>query len=144
MVLSSIRSACRFVASPRPSSNGATVDLGVSFNAGANQPCGGTFLVTGFVNPGCNAAFSYLNARRTRTNTPTEQLSIQSNYWKDWGLSARFSYSGGDTNVLVTMKTFLDERRELIFATMRLPDPFQANASRPQPILAQRGPSPAN
>jgi hypothetical protein len=80
-------------------SNGGIVDPGVSFNAGANQPCGGTFLATGFLNPGCNGAFSYLNARRTRTSTPTEQLSMQSNYWKDWELSARVSYSGGDTNV---------------------------------------------
>jgi hypothetical protein len=80
-------------------SNGATVDPGVSFNAGASQPCGGTFLATGFLNPACNSAFSYLSSRRTRTNTPTEQLSMQSNYWKAWELSARLSYSAGDTNV---------------------------------------------
>ena len=41
--------------------NRSAVDLGWSFNAGANQPCGGTFLATGFVNPGCSAAFSYFN-----------------------------------------------------------------------------------
>jgi hypothetical protein len=81
-------------------SNGSSVDLGVALNAGANQPCGGTFQVTtGFVNPTCSAAFSYLNARRTRTNTPTERLSMQSNYWKNWELSAAFSYSSGATNV---------------------------------------------
>jgi hypothetical protein len=82
-------------------SNGAIVDPGYSFNAGAGQPCGSTFAgpPPGAVNPGCNAAFSYLNSRRTRTSTPTEQISMQSNYWKDWELSARFSYSGGDTNV---------------------------------------------
>jgi hypothetical protein len=80
-------------------SNGSAVDLGIAFNAGANQPCGGTFIVGGFVNPGCSAAFGYLNARRTRTNTPTERLSMQSNYWKNWELSAVFSYSGGDNNV---------------------------------------------
>jgi hypothetical protein len=79
--------------------NGATVDPGVSLNAGASQPCGGTFLATGFLSPACNAGFSYLNSRRTRTNTPTEQISMQSNYWKAWELSARFSYSGGDTDV---------------------------------------------
>ncbi len=80
-------------------SNGTPVDLGYSFNASANQPCGGTFLATGFVNPTCSAYFSYLNHGRTRTNTPTEQLSLQSNYWKTWDLSARVSYSGGDSNV---------------------------------------------
>ena len=80
-------------------SNGTTVDLGYSFNAGANQPCGGTFLATGFVNPTCSAYFSFLRTGRTRTNTPTEQISMQSNYWKDWDLSARASYSAGDMNV---------------------------------------------
>ncbi|HXN51505.1 MAG TPA: hypothetical protein VN943_06170 [Candidatus Acidoferrum sp.] len=80
-------------------SNGAVVDPGLPLNAGANQPCAGTFLATGFLNPTCSSAFSYLNARRTRTSTPTEQLSMQSNYWRSWELSAHFSYSGGDTNV---------------------------------------------
>jgi len=80
-------------------SNGAAVDLGLSFNAGASQPCGGTFLATGFVNPTCSAYFSYLKSGRVRTNTPTEQISLQSNYWKNWDLSARASYSAGDMNV---------------------------------------------
>lgn len=77
-----------------------SVDLGVSFNATANQPCGGTFLASGFVNPACSAYFNgYLNHGRTRTNTPTEQLSVQSNYWEKLDLTARISYSSGDTNV---------------------------------------------
>ncbi len=84
-------------------SNGTLVDLGWSLNAGANQPCGNTFggapAGSGNVNPACSAAFSYSNQRRTRTNTLTEQLSMQSNYWKDLDLSARVGYSGGDTNV---------------------------------------------
>lgn len=76
------------------------VDLGVSFNATANQPCGGTFLASGFVNPACSAYFNgYLNHGRTRTNTPTEQLSVQSNYWEKFDLTGRISYSSGDTNV---------------------------------------------
>src|SRR5262249_30352094 len=73
--------------------------LGIPFNAAASQPCGGTFLVTGFVNPTCSAAFSYANSRRTRTNTPTEQFSLQSSYWKNLEISAHGSYSGGDTKV---------------------------------------------
>jgi hypothetical protein len=76
------------------------VDLGFSFNAAANQPCGGTFLASGFVNPTCSAYFNgYLDHGRTRTNLPTEQLSIQSNYWDKLDLTARVSYSSGDTNV---------------------------------------------
>jgi len=76
------------------------VDIGVSLNAGASQPCAGTFLASGFVNPTCNAYFNgYLDHGRTRTNTPTEQLTVQSNYWQNWDLTARISYSSGDTNV---------------------------------------------
>lgn len=91
-------------------SNGAAVDLGLPFNAGANQPCANTFggapAGSGNVNPVCSAAFSYFNHGRTRTNTPTEQLTMQSSYWKDLDLSARISYSGGDTNVFGYNETF--------------------------------------
>ena len=81
-------------------SNGQAVDLGVSLNSGANQPCSATFQVgTGFVNPACSAYFSYLNHGRSRTNVPTEQWSLQTNYWKAWDFAARASYSGGDTDV---------------------------------------------
>ncbi|HEX2662922.1 MAG TPA: hypothetical protein VHM93_08835 [Candidatus Acidoferrum sp.] len=67
-------------AQPFPVNPTQNVDLGVSFNATANQPCGGTFLASGFVNPTCSAYFSgYLDHGRTRTNTPAEQLSVQSN-----------------------------------------------------------------
>jgi hypothetical protein len=83
--------------------NGSTVDLGWSLNAGANQPCANTFggapLGSGNVTPGCSAAFSFLSHGRTRTNTPTEQISLQSNYWKNWDFSASANYSAGDINV---------------------------------------------
>jgi hypothetical protein len=74
------------------------VDLGFSLNAAANQPCN-AFLASGFINPSCSAYFSYFNHGRTRTNTPTEQLNVQSNYWQNLDLSARISYSSGDANV---------------------------------------------
>jgi len=87
-------------AQPVPVSPILNVDLGVSFNAGASQPCAGTFLASGFVNPTCSAYTNgYLDHGRTRTNTPTEQLTVQSNYWQSWDLTARFTYSSGDTNV---------------------------------------------
>jgi hypothetical protein len=79
--------------------NGTPVDLGVSFNAGANQPCGGTFLGGGVVNPTCSAYINYLRHGRTRTNSPTEQLSMQSNYFRSWDLSAKASYTAGDMKV---------------------------------------------
>jgi hypothetical protein len=82
-------------------SNGQLVDLGVSFNAGANQPCGATFAgpPPGAVNPACSAYLSFLRQARVRTNAPTEQISMQSNYWRNVDLSARFSYTGGDAKV---------------------------------------------
>jgi len=87
-------------AQPFPVSPTLNVDLGVSFNAGASQPCGGAFLASGFVNPTCSAYTNgYLDHGRTRTHTPTEQLTVQSNYWQNLDLTARVSYSGGDTNI---------------------------------------------
>lgn len=82
-------------------SNGQPVDLGVSFNAGANQPCGNTFggPPAGTVNPACSAYFNFLRSERVRTNSPTEQLGVQSNEIKDLDLSARFSYTGGDADM---------------------------------------------
>jgi hypothetical protein len=81
-------------------SNGQLVDLGVSLNAGANQPCANTFGgAGGTVNPACSAYFNYLRLGRTRTSAPTEQLSLQSNYFQNVDLSARSSYTGGDMNV---------------------------------------------
>lgn len=81
-------------------SNGQLVDLGVAFNAGANQPCANTFGgAGGTVSPACSAYFNYLRLGRTRTSAPTEQLSLQSNYFQNVDLSARYSYTGGDLNV---------------------------------------------
>lgn len=79
--------------------NGTPVDIGVSLNAAANQPCAATFALTGGVNPLCNAFLSYSRNGRVRTSMPTEQLSFQSNYFKNLDLSGRASYTGGDMNV---------------------------------------------
>ncbi len=79
--------------------NGTPVDIGVSLNDAANQPCAGTFLVTGGINPVCNGYLGYSRDGRVRTNMPTEQLSLQSNYFKTVDLSGRVSYTGGDMNV---------------------------------------------
>jgi hypothetical protein len=79
--------------------NGTPVDLGESFNSAASQPCSGTFLAAGVVNPSCSAYINYLRHGRTRTNSPTEQVSMQSNYFKSWDLSAKASYTAGDMKV---------------------------------------------
>ena len=75
--------------------NGTPVDIGVSLNAGANQPCAGTFLVTGFVNPTCSAYVSSSRGGRNRTNNPTEQFALQSSFIPRVDLSARVSYTSG-------------------------------------------------
>lgn len=82
-------------------STGVPVDLGVSFNPPVNQPCANAFggPPAGAVNPACSAYFSYLSHGRVRSSLPTEQFSLQSNYWKAWDFSARLSYTGGDSNV---------------------------------------------
>jgi hypothetical protein len=79
--------------------NGTPVDIGVSLNAGASQPCANTFLATGFVNPTCSAYFDYLRHSRTRTNAPTEQLSLQSNYFSRLDFSAKASYTSSSVIV---------------------------------------------
>ena len=89
-------------------SNGKLVDIGVSLNAGANQPCGNTFggPPTGDVNPACSAYFDFFRHARTRTSAPTEQFSLQSNYWKALDLSARVSYTGGDAKMFAYTQAF--------------------------------------
>lgn len=81
--------------------NGRNVDLGVSFNAAANQPCANTFggPPPGTVNPACSAYMNFLRSEQVRTSSPTEQLSMQSNEIKNLDLSGRFSYTGGDANM---------------------------------------------
>jgi hypothetical protein len=79
--------------------DGTPVDIGVSLNAAANQPCAATFQASGAVNPACNGFLSYSRKGRVRTSMPTEQLSLQSNYLKTVDLSGRVSYTGGEMNV---------------------------------------------
>ena len=85
--------------------NGTPVDLGVSFNNAASQPCANTFVAGGFANPTCSAYIDYLRHGRIRTNSPTEQLSMQSNYFKNWDISAKVSYTGGDMRVFDWMES---------------------------------------
>ncbi|MGB7729801.1 MAG: hypothetical protein WBL50_17350 [Candidatus Acidiferrum sp.] len=69
------------------------VDLGVSFNA---APCSPTFLTGGVVSPTCSAYYSYSNYSRTRINAPTEQISLQSNYFPSIQFSGKYMYTGGN------------------------------------------------
>lgn len=91
------------------------VDLGVSLNSTANQPCSATFnaaiavggYAPGTVNATCSAYLNYLTHGRVRTSTPTEQISLQSNYWKPVDISARFSYTAGSADMNNYVENFL-------------------------------------
>lgn len=79
--------------------NGAPVNLGLSFNTPANQPCGVVFPTPGVANPACNGYFSQSYANRVRNSYPTEQISLQSSYFQRMDVSARFNYSSGEASL---------------------------------------------
>ncbi len=91
------------------------VDLGVSFNVGANQPCSKTFQSDGIVNPTCSAYSSYFSHYQTRIHSPTEKVTMQSTYFKNVDLAGMFSYTGGDLNVYNYQQNFtgLESRTNL-------------------------------
>jgi hypothetical protein len=72
---------------------GIPVNLGLPFNTPAGQPCATPLLASGLVNPACNGFLSYSRTGRNRNSYPTEQFSLQSNYFRRFDLSARFIYS---------------------------------------------------
>lgn len=74
------------------------LDLGAPWNT-SSQPCGNTFAPGAIVNPTCNAFSSYLLHWRTRLNSPTEKVTVQSSYFKNVDFAGTFSYTGGDLTV---------------------------------------------
>ncbi len=82
-----------------PGSGFPPVDLGVSWNPPANQPCSKTFGAGSIVNPACSAYYSYFSHYQTRVNSPTEKVTMQSTYFKNLDLAGMFSYTGGNLNV---------------------------------------------
>jgi hypothetical protein len=85
--------------------DGTPIALGLPWNvtAGSGQPCNTPILGTGFVNPACNGYQSYSRAHRFRTHQPTEQLTIQSNYFRrvDFVAHATYSSNHGTDNWLL-------------------------------------------
>jgi hypothetical protein len=90
-------------------STGTPVELGLSIDTGNKEPCAGapagTPLIVGGVltNNTCSAYFSYSRNQRIRTSTPTERISLRSNYFQRVELVGSYSYSSAD------MSTPLDE-----------------------------------
>jgi hypothetical protein len=74
------------------------VSLGLPYNTPASQPCATPVLGTGFANPSCNGFLSYNRFGNNRNSYPTEQLSMQSNYFKRVDFSARFSYTDAEAD----------------------------------------------
>jgi len=80
---------------------GSPVDPGISYNPGASQPCATPVLdatttpVT--MNPACNGFLSYSRWAPIRVSYPTEQLTLQSRYFRNLDLSARVSYSSSQS-----------------------------------------------
>jgi hypothetical protein len=84
---------------------GGPVELGVSIDTANRIPCAVTPPATSLIdstgtltNVTCSAYFSYLRNQRVRTSTPTERLSLRSNYFQRLDLVASFSYSSADSN----------------------------------------------
>jgi len=78
-----------------PLADGTPVSLGLPFNTTAGQPCRKPILSSGFANPTCNLYINYLRNQRVRTTTPTERLSLHSDF-KRVNFMGQVSYSSAD------------------------------------------------
>lgn len=74
--------------------NGSPVELGLPWNTLAGSPCSVPF-IGNTVNPACNGYFVYTRTQRVRTTTPTEQLTIRSNYFPRVNFFGHATYSSG-------------------------------------------------
>src|ERR1700691_5477687 len=85
-----------------PTTPVSSVSLGLSFDTVNNEPCAvvppaTSLIVNGtLTNVTCSAYSSYLRNQRIRTSTPTERVSLRSNYFQRLDLVASVSYSSAD------------------------------------------------
>ncbi|MGH9498601.1 MAG: hypothetical protein ACRD3L_05615 [Terriglobales bacterium] len=84
---------------------GIPVELGLPIDTGNRTPCapkpptGSLIDPTGtLTNTNCSAYFNYLRNQRIRTSTPTERVSLRSNYFERLDLVASYAYSSADMN----------------------------------------------
>lgn len=85
-------------------STGVPVELGLPIDTNNNVPCAVKAPATSLINSSgvltnsnCNAYFSYLRDQRIRTSTPTERLSLRSNYFRRVDFVGSYSYSSADS-----------------------------------------------
>jgi hypothetical protein len=92
-----------------PTSPASSVSLGLSIDTLNKEPCAivppaTSLIVNGsLTNVACSAYFNYSRNQRIRTTTPTERVSLRSNYFQRVDLVASYSYSSA------TSSTPLDE-----------------------------------
>jgi hypothetical protein len=92
-----------------PSTPISSASLGLSIDTANKEPCAvvppaTSLIVNGtLTNVTCSAYFNYSRDQRIRTTTPTERVSLRSNYFQRVELVASFSYSSA------TSSTPLDE-----------------------------------
>jgi hypothetical protein len=87
-----------------PTTPVSSVSLGLSVDTVNKEPCAvvppaTSLIVNGtLTNVTCSAYFNYLRNQRIRTSTPTERLSLRSNYFKKLELLGSFSYSSATSS----------------------------------------------
>jgi hypothetical protein len=87
-----------------PTTPVSSVSLGLSIDTANKEPCtvvppATSLIVNGtLTNVACSAYFSYSRNQRIRTSTPTERISLRSNYFQRVELVASFAYSDAETN----------------------------------------------
>src|ERR1700686_3525528 len=87
-----------------PPAPASPVSLGLSIDTANKEPCAvvppaTSLIVNGtLTNVTCSAYFNYLRNQRIRTTTPTERLSLRSNYFQRVELVASFAYSSATSS----------------------------------------------
>jgi hypothetical protein len=102
------------------SATGAPVDIGIPFPPssctivpGVTFPGGNVFVKSA----GCNIGlFGFSRSGQVRTGIPTEQLSLQSNYFRKLDITASGTYSSGSSDFL-NFQEFADYRKGVTLIT---------------------------
>ena len=112
--------------------NGTPVSLGFPFNTPAGYPCAQPVLATGLANPTCNGYLSYTRFGRVRNSYPTEQFSVQSDYWRRIDIAARVVYSDASSTMPNYGSFFsgLESRTATVIQNIIAPPGGGATASR--------------
>jgi hypothetical protein len=113
-------------------SNGSSVSFGLPYNTASNQPCATPVLANGQANAVCNGFLSYSRFGRVRSTYPTEQFSIQSNYWNRVDLAAKVVYSDAQSSLpdFGSFFTGLESRTSAAAQSIVSPTGGGANSNR--------------